>query len=202
MFISVYIFQTRCHWSSSSNNENNQRNIPDITTKETYSDSIEENCITKQTKIYERWLRSRSLLHNRSVHHQWLSHTHIFRVPALPSCPSFCPFLHPPFWSYTSDSLETGPIFVILRRCEGWSGCAKVLGKLSVPGRPTNLDDCRVRAYCACSRCGGVVWTFFFSSIISVFFLPLWEMVRYRLKYCLKGPLSPKQQTNQIQDDV
>ena len=25
----------------------------------------------------------------------------------------------------------------------------------------------------------------------------LWETVRYRLKYCLKGPLSPKQPTNQ-----
>ena len=37
-----------------------------------------------------------------------------------------------------------------------------VLGKLPVPGRPTNLDDSRARAYCACSRCGfGLVWTFF-----------------------------------------
>ena len=26
----------------------------------------------------------------------------------------------------------------------------------------------------------------------------LWEMARYRLKYCLKGPLSPKQPTDQI----
>ena len=26
---------------------------------------------------------------------------------------------------------------------------------------------------------------------------PLWETARYRLKYCLKGPLSPKQPTNQ-----
>ena len=25
----------------------------------------------------------------------------------------------------------------------------------------------------------------------------LWESVRYRLKYCLKGPLNPKQPTNQ-----
>ena len=32
-------------------------------------------------------------------------------------------------------------------------------------------------------------------------FLPssLWETVRYKLKYCLKGPLSPKQPTNQKQ---
>ena len=29
-----------------------------------------------------------------------------------------------------------------------------MLGKLSVPGHPTNLDDSRARAYCACSRCG------------------------------------------------
>ena len=26
----------------------------------------------------------------------------------------------------------------------------------------------------------------------------LWEAARYRLKYCLKGPLNPKQPTNQI----
>ena len=26
----------------------------------------------------------------------------------------------------------------------------------------------------------------------------LWEAARYRLKYCFKGPLSPKQPTNQI----
>ena len=29
-----------------------------------------------------------------------------------------------------------------------------VLGKLPVPGRPTNFDYSRARAYCACSRCG------------------------------------------------
>ena len=29
-----------------------------------------------------------------------------------------------------------------------------VLGKLSVPGRPTTSDDSRTRAYCACSRRG------------------------------------------------
>ena len=35
-----------------------------------------------------------------------------------------------------------------------------VLGKLPVPGRPTYLYNSRTRAHCACSRCGGVVWTF------------------------------------------
>ena len=46
---------------------------------------------------------------------------------------------------------------------------------------------------------GGSCLDFFLSSIISLFFLPLflWETARYRLKYCLKGPLSPKQPTNQ-----
>ena len=29
-----------------------------------------------------------------------------------------------------------------------------VLGKLPVPGRPSNLADSRARAYCACSGCG------------------------------------------------
>ena len=29
-----------------------------------------------------------------------------------------------------------------------------VLGKLPVPGRPTNLDYSRARAYCTCRRCG------------------------------------------------
>ena len=37
----------------------------------------------------------------------------------------------------------------------------------------------------------------FLSSITSLFFLPFWETARYGLKYCLKGPLSPKQPTNQ-----
>ena len=33
------------------------------------------------------------------------------------------------------------------------AGVAMVLGKLPVPGRLTNLDDSRARAYCACSGC-------------------------------------------------
>ena len=74
-----------------------------------------------------------------------------------------------------------------------------VVGKLPVPGRPTYLDYSRARAYCACSRCGwGVVWTFFLYSF-STLSPSLWETARYRLKYCLKGPLNPKQPTNQNQ---
>ena len=73
-----------------------------------------------------------------------------------------------------------------------------VLGKLLVPGRPTNLDMSRTRAYCACSRCE---WGLFghFSLVYHFSFLSpsFWEMARYRPKYCLKGPLSPKQLTKQ-----
>ena len=44
----------------------------------------------------------------------------------------------------------------------GWSGGAMVLDKLPVPGRPTNLDYSRARAYCACSRCGWGLFGHFF----------------------------------------
>ena len=40
----------------------------------------------------------------------------------------------------------------------------------------------------------GCLDIFFLSSVIALFFLPL---SGYRLKYCLQGPLSPKQATNQ-----
>ena len=35
---------------------------------------------------------------------------------------------------------------------------------------------------------------YLFSSLLPC----LWETAQYRLKYCLKGPLNPKQSTNQI----
>ena len=38
-----------------------------------------------------------------------------------------------------------------------------VLGKLLVPGRPTNLDNSRARACCTCSRCGWGLFGHFFS---------------------------------------
>ena len=78
----------------------------------------------------------------------------------------------------------------------GWSGGAMVLGKLPVPGRHTNLDNSRPRAYYFCSRCVLGLFGHFFSYLSFLFFLPLWETARYRLKYCLKGQLSPKA-TNQ-----
>ena len=100
-----------------------------------------------------------------------------------------CPFssLSPSLWETARYRLKyclKGPLnpkqptnqiySVSLSLGGGWSGGAKVLGKLPVPGRLTSLNDCRARAYCARSRCGwGFVWTFFLSSIFSLFFLPL-----------------------------
>ena len=37
---------------------------------------------------------------------------------------------------------------------------------------------------------GGGYLDIFLSSIFFLFFLPLWETARYRLEYCLKGPLN------------
>ena len=73
-----------------------------------------------------------------------------------------------------------------------------VLGKLPGPGRPTNLDYSRARANCTYSRCGWGVLDIFSLVYHFSFLTPcLWETARYRLKYCLKGPLSPNQTTNQ-----
>ena len=63
-----------------------------------------------------------------------------------------------------------------------------VLGKLPVPGRPTIW--LMVGAV-------EVVWTFLLFSILSPLSPSLRETARYRLEYCLKGPLNPKQPTNQ-----
>ena len=44
---------------------------------------------------------------------------------------------------------------------------------------------------------GGCLNIFFLIYLFSFLSPSLWETARYRLKYCLKGPLNPKQQTNQ-----
>ena len=80
-------------------------------------------------------------------------------------------------------------------RNRGWSGGAMVLGNLPVPGRPTNLITVGQGPIALAVGAGGVVWTFLLSSILSLLSPSLWETARYRLKYCLKGPLNPKQST-------
>ena len=70
-----------------------------------------------------------------------------------------------------------------------------VLGKLPVPGHPVGLDSGvgeGARAYCICLGCGWGLFGLFCSCLSFLFFLPHWETARYRLKYCLKGPLDPK----------
>ena len=44
-----------------------------------------------------------------------------------------------------------------------------VLGTLTVPGHPTNLDFSRARAYCACSRCEWGLFGYFFSHLSFLF---------------------------------
>ena len=46
----------------------------------------------------------------------------------------------------------------------------------------------------------GFFFDIFLPPLISLFFLPLPGTARYRLKYCLKEPLSPQQPTNQSVD--
>ena len=72
-----------------------------------------------------------------------------------------------------------------------------VLGKLPVPGRPTILITVGQGPIALAVGAAGVVWTFLLSSIFSLLSPALWETARYRLKYCLKGSLNPKQPTNQ-----
>ena len=56
------------------------------------------------------------------------------------------------------------------------------LPTLTVPGRPSNLDNTRTGAYCAFSGCGWVCLDMF-SRLTFLFFLPLsGETARYRLK--------------------
>ena len=56
-------------------------------------------------------------------------------------------------------------------------GGAMVLGKLSVPRRPTNFDNSRARAYCACSRCG---WGLFGHFLVHLSFLLSFSLFRRR----------------------
>ena len=81
----------------------------------------------------------------------------------------------------------------------GWSGGAMVLGKLPVPGRPTLwMTVGQGPIALAVGAGGGGLDIFTLIYLISSLSPSLWETARYRLKYCLKGPLNPKQPTNQI----
>ena len=70
-----------------------------------------------------------------------------------------------------------------------------VLGELPVPGRPTIWMIVGQGPIALAVGVGGAVWTFLLSSILYPLSPSLWETTRYRLKYCLKGSLNPKQPT-------
>ena len=71
-----------------------------------------------------------------------------------------------------------------------------VLGKLPVPGRPIIWITVGQGPTALTVGVGGGRLDIF---SLACPFSPLspWETARYRLKYCLKGPLNPKQPTNQ-----
>ena len=80
----------------------------------------------------------------------------------------------------------------------GWSGGAIALGKLPVPGRPTIwMIVGQGPTALAVGAGGGGLDIFTLIYPFSPLSPSLWETARYRLKYCLKGPLNPKQPTNQ-----
>ena len=73
-----------------------------------------------------------------------------------------------------------------------------VLGKLLVPGLPTIWFTVRQGPTAlAVGAGGGCLDIFILVYPFSPLSPSLWEAARYRLKYCLKGPLNPKQPTNQ-----
>ena len=73
-----------------------------------------------------------------------------------------------------------------------------VLGKFPVPGRPTiSITVGQGPIALAVGAGGGCLDIFTLLYLFSSLSSSLWETARYRLKYCLKGPLNPKQPTNQ-----
>ena len=68
-----------------------------------------------------------------------------------------------------------------------------VLGKLPVTGRPTIWIIVEQGPTALAVGAGGGCLDIFTLLYLSSSLSPsLWETARYRLKYCLKGPLNPK----------
>ena len=70
-----------------------------------------------------------------------------------------------------------------------------VLGKLPVPGRPTIWMIVGQGPIALAVGAGGGCLDIFTLYLFSSLSPCLWETAQYRLKYCLKGPLNPKQPT-------
>ena len=96
---------------------------------------------------------------------------------------------------YKEEQLEI--LFASLEAVALLNGGAMVLGKLPVPGHPTVWISVGQGPTALTVGAGGGCLDIF--TLIYPFFPlspSLWEAARYRLKYCLKGPLNPKS-TNQ-----
>ena len=74
-----------------------------------------------------------------------------------------------------------------------------VLGKLPVQGCPTIWITIGQGPVALTVGAGGCCWdSFTLICPFSPLSPSLWRTARYRLKYCLKGPLNPKQPTNHL----
>ena len=81
----------------------------------------------------------------------------------------------------------------------GGVGWCDVLGKVPVPGRPTIwIIVGQGPIAFAVGAGGGCLDIFTLIYPFSPLSPSLWKTARYRLKYCLKGPLNPKQPTNNL----
>ena len=96
------------------------------------------------------------------------------------------------YWAVSQSILGRLPE----RGRRGWSGGAMLLGKLPVPGRPTIwITVGQGPTALAVGAGGGCLDIFTLIYPFSPLSPSLLETARYRLKYCLKGPLNPKQPT-------
>ena len=87
---------------------------------------------------------------------------------------------------------------MVISARSGWSGGAMVLCNLPVPGHPTIWITVGQGPTALTVGAGGDCLDIFTLIYPFSHLSPsLWETARYRLKYCLKGPLNPKQPTNQ-----
>ena len=112
--------------------------------------------------------------------------TYCKRNRPLPYCNQNC--RTPRHWKFTQHHRTTRPP----------SG-AMVLGKLPVPGRPTIwMIVGQEPIALAVGAGGGCSDTFTLLYHFCSLSPSLWETTRYRLKFWLKGPLNPKQPTNEL----
>ena len=99
-------------------------------------------------------------------------------------------------WTFFLSSITS--LFFLPLPGREWSDGAMVLGKLPVPGRPTIwITVGQGPTALTVGAGGGCLDIFTLIYPFSPLSPSLWETARYRLKYCLKGPLNPKQPTNQ-----